>query len=762
MSLPTAPTRRLLPRVLTLCALATIGCAGLRGPRIDPTGERILIWPKDQVQAAPAAVANPVAPPVYTDPFFPANQNPAAAAPVVAGPPPHVLKITPDRILAPVGSEVVLKAGICDDKGYLVANQKIEWMLGRNGVGEFVELGGKGHFHSALLPWNKGRKVDNYQAIGYTATAPLCITRGTSDRSDDVEIRRGDAWASITSPVEGTSSVTAHAPSIVSWKERRSQATIHWVDVQWTFPPAHVSSGGRPQTITTTVTRQSDGTPVDGYLVRYTVADGGGAIAGSSASQTVDVRTGVDGRASVEVSPTDSGAGSSNIDVQLIRPARFAGSRAPELAISRSATTISWTGGAPYLEGGASPPISTSPPPIRPTPAPPITTTPAGRPPQLSVELRQVSQGPVEEDGTVRFQVRVRNDGGADATDTALNVRFDGGLSHLRDPGRDLEIENPSLGRISPGQTWEGFLTFDVGSAGPQCIVATVTSREATSAPQQLCVEAVLPATPAVARVAIKKSGPTQGTRGKTELFVVRVENIGEVALTNLVIEDEYPTAFLRPESTSGDAAGEVVQNRVIWRLPRLAPGEVQEFEVNAVCVQATQILPTMTTATVSATNESTGEIMRSSSEHGLEILPPRDQDAPAPAAGAAAGPLRVRVQVIGAGGPIRKETRPRFQIMLANQGDQVDNGVQLRVVFPPELTPDRNAIQGPPGVTFELDGGELVFSELRNLRISEDVTYWIDATAVTAGIGQVVVQAQSSNQPTAVTSAVDIEVIDN
>src|SRR5829696_5284658 len=115
--------RRLLMPTAAACALLA-GCAGLRCPRIDPTGERCLVWPKDEVVTPVAAIpgttlppvaGNLQAPPVGTDPFFPQVAAPAAAAPVVAPVvtpaslaypqvPQDRLTMTPGRVLAPVGS----------------------------------------------------------------------------------------------------------------------------------------------------------------------------------------------------------------------------------------------------------------------------------------------------------------------------------------------------------------------------------------------------------------------------------------------------------------------------------------------------------------------------------------------------------------------------------------------------------------------------------------------------------------------------------
>ena len=128
-------------------------CSGLRCPRcprIDPSGERIFIWPHKDTRVAPASVAatpaipevpalgNIQAPPVYADTVGPTVvPNPAAAAvgsstfttssasqtlpasTSVAAPPEDRFLITPEQVLAPVGSEVVLRAGICVREGHL-------------------------------------------------------------------------------------------------------------------------------------------------------------------------------------------------------------------------------------------------------------------------------------------------------------------------------------------------------------------------------------------------------------------------------------------------------------------------------------------------------------------------------------------------------------------------------------------------------------------------------------------------------------------
>jgi uncharacterized repeat protein (TIGR01451 family) len=775
-------SRRFPPRGLlafaAACALAA-GCAGL--PRIDPTGERVLVWPKDQPAIAAAPVGLPsgniVAPPVGTDPVFP----PPAAAPVavapgavaspvapvaLVAPPGDKLHIAPERVLAPVNSEVVLKSSICTTEGYTLADQKVEWMLGRNGVGQFVEVGGKGLFHPALLPMFKAKKVDNYLATGFTANGPLCIDRGTPDPTDDVNILRGDAWASITSANEGTTYVTVYTPEIDSWNDRRANAVIYWIDAQWLFPPAAIAGSGRSETLTTTVTRQTNGTPVEGWIVRYQVNDGSGSLTGAASGQTVEVRTGADGRASVDVSPTASGAASSRIDVQLVRPAGFGGSDAPQLVIGSGSTVIQWGGGTPYLPPTSAAPASPAQPlpasPVVPAPGPatPMPTLPPGAnvppttqpttPPatplgqtagraRLEVEIHGNEQ--VQVGGQMTFEVIVRNAGDGPATNVVLTDRFHKGFSHLRDPGRNLQIQYDGIRTLAAGESRPVRITFDVLEAGRLCHDVTVTYAEGTTAPVRACVNAVQPAPQRTAAMKIDKDGPLQGEVGKPVLFVVTVKNTGELPLVDIDVVDEFPSTLqVRPEPNV-----QVVSGRITRRIDRLEVGQSRQFQVTCVCLQPTQEAYTLASATAQSDPPSPSAI-KTADDHKLEIRPPRTAAAPGDAAPAATGTLSV--QTLFFNRPARAGSRATCQITVANTSEAPDEQVQLRVIFPAELKPDVQAVQPPPNVEAQLVGNELRFTPIAQLRGGEKQPFLIPMNVIEPGVVEVVAQAVSTRGP--------------
>ncbi len=132
-------------------ALLASGCQHFQIPAIDPTGERIFsssdtmqlatpsdsrctstgcLFPKpawnEAVTPPPCPEPPPPPPPGAKVPgTCPATIQPR---PVQRGIPGKIM-VNPTRLIAPVGSEVVLVGGLCGDDGYLITCQKIEWSL---------------------------------------------------------------------------------------------------------------------------------------------------------------------------------------------------------------------------------------------------------------------------------------------------------------------------------------------------------------------------------------------------------------------------------------------------------------------------------------------------------------------------------------------------------------------------------------------------------------------------------------------------------
>lgn len=289
---------RIRAAAILWCGAVVVGCASWQGPRIDPSGERIFICPNEPrlttvgppiatppavpFSAVPPAAAptstpqfgNLLAPPVYPDPPSPAPFGVPATQPVLpppttipsppaatvspppspapatttilpAVPPPPTtivpigrdhLRLVPASIVAPVGSEVVLKAGICRADGRAMAGTRIEWYLDPRGTGQFGDAGPL-YLSNLFSWWQAPRRIDAWRAVGISAHTPVTLDRGTPDPRDDVQVAVGEGWITVFSAIPGTSIVTAYTPALNEWN--RAVATIQWV--QQPLSPSAVS-----------------------------------------------------------------------------------------------------------------------------------------------------------------------------------------------------------------------------------------------------------------------------------------------------------------------------------------------------------------------------------------------------------------------------------------------------------------------------------------------------------------------------------------
>ena len=241
---------------------------------------------------------------------------------------------------------MVLVAGVLGPDHYLSTNERVEWTMDPGGVGEVVEVGEGTWLDLLLLDFTRPRKLSATSAVGSTSRKDLRLTLGTPGTADDVIVRSGETWVAVSSPLEGTSYVTAYAPSVYGWDRRRRTAVIHWVDAQYVFPPPAINPAGTRHQFTTTVTRQTDGSPCAGWLVRYEIAGGPPAGFAPDGGQAVEVQTDQLGQATVEIFQQQPVAGTNAVAIQVIRPAGadHAGKR---LVVRTGSTLKTWTVATP-------------------------------------------------------------------------------------------------------------------------------------------------------------------------------------------------------------------------------------------------------------------------------------------------------------------------------------------------------------------------------------------------------------------------------
>ncbi len=257
--------------------------------------------------------------------------------------------LTPTKVVAPVGGEVVLLSGICGTDGYLQMNEKLEWMLTPDSVGTFLQVGDDepGIVGRLVGSMDRPQKYDPAYAMGITSSKRTLITRGNMNPRDDVQLEKGQTWITISSPSEGTSRVTVLAPESECWDQRKATTTIYWVDARWQFPTPQVVQAGTPVELTTRVTRSEGGLPARGWKVRYEILQPELAtFVGTNGASVVEANVDESGNASVQLQPNPGTSGSAAIDVQVIRPGGEL-DNIPTITLGRGQAFVTWS--APEL-----------------------------------------------------------------------------------------------------------------------------------------------------------------------------------------------------------------------------------------------------------------------------------------------------------------------------------------------------------------------------------------------------------------------------
>ena len=554
-------------RAFILAALAFGGgCAGHRVPAIDPSGERIFsgaattiisplaecpLWHRSPPVAVPAAVA----PPVVAVPALPGACPPPLAAvaqpipqpppPICVKPPPAptlppsltnppcdqpsgpLIKVTPHDIVAPVCSEVVIAAGLCDPSGYFITGQPLEWMIPEGSIGEIVQVGRETRTGFTSFLRHSPQKIGTNYVRAYTSSIAQTIDRGTPSPLDDVSLAKGQSWISVTSPTEGTTFVTVWAPKEKDWERRRTTARVHWVDAKWTFPPPQISRFGQPVRLSTRIFR-ANGAPVPGWRVRYDVVGGPEASFGAGGQKSVEAPTLGDGAATVELVPNTTTAGITQVRIQIVRPG--AGRGAGDMIVGQGLTSVTWSS------------------------------------PGLQVSATGPETSPI--DGTLSYRVEVINNGDMVARDAKLSFT----------PPQSVSFVSSTPPASPLGQT----LVWRLGDLQPRTatsvqvncratMAADVRARFRAETADNLAAEASVSTRVFASALSIRMTGPESVDVGQRAQFRVELTNTSRTAMTNVRVRDTFDPGL-----------SEVNNKRSPIEIPfdQLAPGETKRFAV--------------------------------------------------------------------------------------------------------------------------------------------------------------------------------------
>jgi len=540
---------------LVAAALLVTGCQSFRLPAIDPTGERIFSSSEPMRLAAPGQTrcAGPnclfprpawnqgVTPPPCPEPPPPpppgakscgAAQATIQPRPVERGIPGKIM-VNPTRLIAPVGSEVVLVGGLCGDDGYLVTCQKIEWSLSQDSVGQFVDFNDRGGY------WYASKKLSSDYAITHTSRRSEIVTRGTPSVTDDIVQQKGQCWITLTSASEGTSYVTALAPEGATWPQRRQVATILWIDCQWAFPNPAAVPAGQPHTLSTHLTRTATNAPIAGWIIRYEIVDGTSATFGPNNSPVIEVRTDENGLGNAPLQPADSGPGVTQVHIEVIRPAD-PNSDAPRTKLGEGFTSVTWS--APGLALHAS------------------------GPPTAAV------------DATLVYRVEVSNPGDVPTREVVVEDVLPPNLEFISSSPQAQSLGNRCqwrLGDLPPKAVQVIEINARAVAGGAIRYAFHATSTDGLQADAAADTEIAQPS------LRLNVTGPTTATVGERVQFRIDVTNSGDLALDNVMITDRFDASL---EHADGETSP------IEKLIGRLEPGRTEQFAVGFIVRRAGQI----------------------------------------------------------------------------------------------------------------------------------------------------------------------------
>lgn len=473
---------------------------------------------------APTMIAAPIQRAPQAQRVQPAFQSPPVPLPCGVSPVSKVHRLTPDpnrrlspgeagqlimtpsKIIAPVGSEVVVLAGICGEGGRFLKNKPLEWMLSNNSVGEFIEIGGMHHraFNQLIPPTSK--KLDGQYAKGRTGLKRLTLSRGTPTPDDDISLAEGQTYVSVSSASPGVSYVTGVAPNVEGWDRRRAITTIHWVDANWSIPVPIQATAGTVSALTTVVSR-TDGSGVKDWPVRYTIVGGAAAEFAPAGSETAEAFSDKSGKATVQIRQPEGQfePGTTQVRVDIVRPPILG---QPELIVESGITTVTWS-------------------------APALT-------------IRAIGPRTAEFDTPFKYTLEITNPG----DQIARNV-----IVRTKDFSDNAEYISATPKPIPFGRNYEWQIGDVPPNGAPQVIEVDLRSQrignvrlcfEVASDTDRLQTEACAETEIVNPCIAISIDGPQAARRGEEVTFLIRVENQCNEPLENVTMVVRHDMGLVR------------------------------------------------------------------------------------------------------------------------------------------------------------------------------------------------------------------------
>lgn len=579
---------------------------------------------------------------------------PGVLGPPGAGPPPiiqpglnSVLTLTPQRMVAPVGSEVVLLAGLRTGDGKPLPNERIEWLISPDSVGEFLALSNSGKWFVMPHWCETPRKITNTYAVGSTAASPVSLGRAPTSPGGVSQIGRGQSWITVTSPTDGTSHVTVFAPHALGQARQRQTAIIHWVDSQFSFPAPAIGAVGSQQALTTVVTRQSDGSPLENWIVRYEVTGGTPAGFAPAGAPSVEALTDAQGRATVQIFQPQPQRGASQINVEVIRPAA-PGTSNRRLTIGRNCTTMTWTG--------------------------------------ADLGMRVAGPAQAEVGSTATYRIELVNSGDLAVSGVMINAPLPPGMRFVKSsvpPQATPASLQWRIERVEPRQTVAIDVDLQIERSGVLEFCAMVNAQGGLQGRDCATTNVA-----AGGGLQVRISGPQNAAVGENVTFHLTVTNTGDAPVEGVTLSDTFDAGLKHL----------VAESRVVLDVGRLAPRQTRDdIDVTFKVVQPGRQCQRVEVSGAGARGATTQACLTAAGGAAPAV--------PAPLPAAPAVPLAPGLEVRKQGPrQLKVGQTDLFTLIVRNTGGTILRNVRVVDKFERGLSPTK-ASEG-----YKIEGGELTW----------------------------------------------------
>jgi uncharacterized repeat protein (TIGR01451 family) len=296
----------------------------------------------------------------------------------------------------------------------------------------------------------------------------------------------------------------------------------------------------------------------------------------------------------------------------------------------------------------------------------------------------------------VTYQITVSNGGSGPANDVKVSASFDQGLKH-ETGANTLNLTAGTLGPLESRILQPALvLTPQQGGRFKTTVVVTAEGGLTDRAEHTLTVQ--------MAKLGLELIGPRTKIADRSVEWNIKVNNLSDVALTDVVLRDRLPPQL----AFEGASQGGVLNNgEVVWTLGAVAARSQRIVQVTT----RTAKTPGKVVHTVTAT---AAPSLKEEAQATLEIL----------------GGAALNLEVVDIGDPTEVGKQVTYQIDVTNPGSLPANQVEIKAVVPPELQP----LSGDGPTAAKIEQQVVTFGKIEALQPGKSVRYSVEAKAIKAG----------------------------